>query len=117
MSNLAVVNPQIVDAVTITNKIVGGAAANEATAVVRQQVTQSMGLVIQDAVDHLQQLLVLDATVTAKTMTILFSNPEQAPQALAALATIQEAVQKGISELATIGSTASTILAEFPSPS
>lgn len=117
MADLTTVNPQIKDAVNTTNSIVLSAAAKEGISIVRQQVAQSTGLAIQDAVDQLQQLLVLNSAVTGKAMAVIFSDPEQIPQALLAMETIQGAVNTGVGWFQQIGQAASTIVSNYPSAS
>jgi hypothetical protein len=117
MADLTKVNPQILDAVNTTNSIVVGAAASEGVGIVRQQVAQSTGLAIQDAVDQLQQLLVLNSAVTGKAMAVIFTNQEQIPQALLAVETMQSAVNTGVGWFQQIGDAAASILAKYPSPS
>ena len=116
MDTALVVNPKIKDAVTTTNQAVLGAAAQEAVAAVRQQVAQSTGLAIQDAIDQLQQTLVLNSAVTGKALSIILTEPEKAPQALLALQTAQSAVNNSISWMTNIGEAAAGILNDYPSP-
>lgn len=116
MPDLTTVNPQIKDAVAITNATVLGAAVKEALSVVRQQVTQSTGLAVQDSVDQLQQLLVLNSAVTGKALSIILTDQEKIPQAMLAMETIQKAVTTGIGWFQQIGDTASKVAGEFPTP-
>lgn len=114
MADLTQVNPQIKDAVRTTNQEVFQDARQRGAAAVFQQVAQSAGLAIQDGTDHLQNILALDAAVTGKAAAIILSDPEKIPQALLAVETLQEAVQKSISVLAQIGETSDQIVSEFP---
>lgn len=118
MTDLTIVNPQIKDAVTTTNTAVLGASSQTALGAVRQQVAQSTGLAIQDAVDQLQQLMVLNSAVTGKALSILLApttTPEQAQNATSAMTTIQGAVQQGISWFESVGQAASGIIQNYPS--
>lgn len=115
-TDLVKVNPQITDAVAVTNSAVLGAAAQEAVAAVRQQVAQSTGLAIQDAVDQLQQILVLNSAVTGKALAIILTEKEKIPQAVLAMETAQSAVTVSIGWMADIGKAAAEILNEYPSP-
>lgn len=104
-------NSQIVAAVDKTAEILDD-AQKVGGGIIYQQVAQSLGLAVQDAVDHLQQILVLNAAVTAKLAELMLL--DKPPKDSAKVITLVEAATKSSTEtLTAVGLAAKTVLNDF----
>ncbi|MBV7339373.1 hypothetical protein KFU94_66380 [Chloroflexi bacterium TSY] len=118
MSNLPqTVNPQIIDAVKRTNAIIDD-AQKVGQGIVYQQVTQSLGLAVQDTTTHLNQMLVLNAAVSAKVMEMLVASEGKIPEPqnlLKIQGYAREIVTDSTEFLKNVGEAAGSVMAEFGS--
>jgi hypothetical protein len=107
------VNAQILDAVRATRTYVIQDAVDIGKGMVYQQVAQSLGLSIQDAVTHLGQMLMLDAAITAKVAELMLVNEMELEQGRKILGFFQDAVTFSHQTLADVGETAKAVLEDF----
>ena len=109
------VNPQILDAVKQTNKIVDD-AQKVGNGIVYQQVAQSLGLAVQDTTTHLNQMLVLNAAVTAKVVQLLLASDGTTPPPNV-VTTVQKAAEEAVTDsvkfMTSVGNAAKEILKDF----
>ncbi len=114
MSALTTVNPQILDAVTQTNKNVLQGARAAGSGIAYQHVAQSAAIAIQDAVEYLRNIAAVSTATTGVAMGMLLA--EQRPQcANAALEAAQTAMKNASALFAEVGANAANVLKNFPS--
>lgn len=86
--------------------------------IVYQQVTQSLGLAVQDTTTHLNQMLVLNAAVAAKVMEMLVASEGTIPESQNLLK-IQEYAKEIVTDstdfLEKVGTAAGSMMAKFAS--
>jgi hypothetical protein len=109
------VNPQIVDSVYTTRAIVLDEAPAVGGGIIYQQVAQSLGLIVQDSVSHLGQMLVLDAAITAKVAELMFLNAMDPEQGQKLVHFFQDAVAFSRANMQEVGNAAKEVLADFKS--
>lgn len=115
------VNPQILDAVAQTNKIVQPEnAKNQGSGVVYQHVAHSMGLAVQDSVDYLRNISMAAAAATSAAMAMLTyiaatdkTNPPDPKYINMILEKSTQSVEDATNQMKNVGETASQVLSKF----
>lgn len=110
-----VVNPQIISAVTETNKALMAPLPELPTRVVKTQVSQAVGLAIADASEYLRNITSLSTAVTGVALRKMLEDMSQVPQATAALTAATTAVSSATANLEAIGLSAKAVLDAWPS--
>ena len=108
------VNAQIIDAVSQTNAAVMGTAADQGAATAYQKVVQAAAFSVQDATDYSRNIENIAMTAQGVVVTKMLENEANIPIYTPVLATLQEMVVAASTNLATVGTTATTIATEFP---
>lgn len=94
------VNSQIVDAVEKARQMVVDGADKNTNALVQPMIAQAMGMALQNAVSHLQNLQTLEAAVTSQAVILLLEDPEAEPAANRAIEIMQQAIRNSIQQIA-----------------
>lgn len=94
------VNSQIVDAVEKARQMVVDGADRNTNALVQPMIAQAMGMALQNAVSHLQNLQTLEAAVTSQAVILLLEDPEAEPAANRAIEIMQQAIRNSIQQIA-----------------
>lgn len=94
------------------------AATQVGGGIVYQQVAQSLGLAVQSAASHLEQMLALETVVMAKIAEMLLASEGASPtsQTVADLTTLlNTAVANSIANITQIGTASESVLQDFKS--
>jgi hypothetical protein len=83
--------------------------------IVYQQVNQAMGIAVQDSVDHLQQMLALNATTNAKVVQLILTYKSKEQYMDDAIEVSNNAVTNAVSWMGDIGKEAKNVLKDFSS--
>ena len=111
------VNPQIIDAVELTNRVVLESSRQATTAIAFQEVAQSMALAVQSGVEHLQSIFTLNVATTGSALARLLEDAGKEGEVRASLEQSQKAVGAAMEELAQLAATAANALSNFPKDS
>jgi len=107
-----VVHPRIVDAVAVTNDAVLGKAETQASGALAQMVAQTLGMAVQDGVDHLQSSLTIDSAVTGKALAMILAGDDD-QDATKAMTKANQAVQFAIQDLEEIGKAVAAVISDI----
>ena len=97
------------------NQLVLDDASQVGNGVVYQQVAQSLGLTVQDTTSHLEQMLVLDAAITAKVAELIFLQQIDHDTGQEIINMFQGVVNDSIQNLTAVGNAANDVLGTFKS--
>ncbi|HXQ66078.1 MAG TPA: hypothetical protein VN980_05865 [Alphaproteobacteria bacterium] len=109
---LTTVNPQILSAVSSTNKSVLGASKETGAGVAYQKVSQAAAFAVQDATDYMRN--VMTVALTAQGIALKLMIEKKDPSYAPVLAAAQEAVTMANTAFGAIGATAGTVVSSFP---
>lgn len=108
------VNAQILDAVNQSTAAVMDTAATQGAATAYQKVAQAAAFAVQDATDYSRNVENIAMTAQGVIVAKMLEDQSSIPIYTPVLATLQEMVIAASTNLATVGTTASTIATEFP---
>jgi ABC-type protease/lipase transport system fused ATPase/permease subunit len=116
MADESKVNPQVVDTVELTNRVVDEAARQATTAIAFQEITQSMAMAVQSGVDHLQSTFSLNVATTGAVFARAIEDGESLEELNAALNASQATVSAAITDLAKLVGEAARAMQELSLP-
>jgi hypothetical protein len=99
MADETKVNPQVVDTVELTNRVVDEAARQAANAIVFQEVAQSMAIAVQSGVDNLQSAFTLNVATTSAAFARAIEDGERFKDLRSVLEASQATVTAAIDDL------------------
>ena len=108
------VNAQILDAVKQSTSAVMDNAATQGAATAYQKVAQAAAFAVQDATDYSRNIENVALTAQGVIVAKMLEDQSNIPIYTPVLATLQEMVIAASTNLATVGTTASTIATSFP---
>ncbi len=108
------VNPQIVDSVQTTQKLVLSPAETVALDVVHAQVTQALGLAVSDATDYMRNMSAISSAVAGVAFRQMLEDPSNAANASKTLQEANKAVESATTNLSSVGEAVSKVLASWP---
>ncbi|MBL4614615.1 MAG: hypothetical protein JKY27_07065 [Magnetovibrio sp.] len=108
------VNSQILDAVKQSTAAVMDNAATQGAATAYQKVAQAAAFAIQDATDYSRNVENIAMTGQGAIVAKMLEDQSNIPIYTPVLATLQEMVIAASTNMATVGTTATTIATEFP---
>ncbi|AKJ00543.1 killing trait domain-containing protein [Archangium gephyra] len=114
MSALTTVNPQILDAVTQTNKNVLQGARAAGSGMAYQHVAQSTAIAIQDIVEYLRNVAAVSTATNGVALGMILAG-QNTDNATKALAAAQTAMTQAAALFQQVGETSATVLKNFPS--
>lgn len=110
------VNAQILDAVKQSTAMVMDSAADQGAATAYQKVAQATAFAVQDATDYSRNVENIAMTAQGIIVAKMLADPAtNVPLLTPVLATVQEMVIAASTNLATVGTTATTVATAYPS--
>ncbi len=110
---LTTVNPQVLNAVAITNSNVLGAAKETGAGIAFQKVSQAAAFAVQDATDYMRN--VMTVALTAQGIALKLMIEKKDPSYAPVLAAAQAAVTMAEGVFSAVGTAAGQVVSSFPS--
>jgi len=111
---VALVNPQILDAVTKTQGFVLKTAGDEGKGIAYQKVSQAAAFAVQDATDYLRNIMTISMTAQGIALQKMVEAPAQAAIYTPILEAAQQAVVTAQTNFAGVGTAAAGVVNAFP---